>query len=259
MEKEIILVSFDINGLISEDLSQSMENIYSKNTKESLENPSRIFEEFFSIHKMSDVKNEGNNQSELLYEFSLYFEESSKFKLIIINDLSYIHERSLDADGLIIFINLEDPKTGERLESLIRYIIDSMCMLSVKTYIIGLYKDKILPTYGKDEMNKIISEQNLNYEYYQINYNCDDKNNSEHICLLEYIKTKNNNNKQNKIELNDEEHNYKLHEIIENIILNIYGDKMSVEYLPDKKKFVKKKVYDKNQSDSQSNSSCIIF
>ena len=42
------------------------------------------------------------------------------FQMVIINNLSFIHEISLEADGFLIFLNLEDEKTEDKLSYLIR-------------------------------------------------------------------------------------------------------------------------------------------
>lgn len=77
-------------------------------------------------------------------------------------------------------------------------------------------------------------------------------NNKEHICLLD-LSHKKNKNDNNKRKLNEENYEYKLPEIIEKIIINIYEIKMSVIYIPDKKKFIKKETKNENKSNSQCN------
>ena len=61
-----------------------------------------------------------------------------------------MHDICLNADGYLIVINLEDIKTEEKLEYIIKYISDGCCNLETKSFIVGLYKDKILPKYNKD-------------------------------------------------------------------------------------------------------------
>ena len=105
MDDSIILISFDINSTHEENNEDK-----NKSNESLMESPDRIFEEFFSNHKQTQMDKKKLNESEKKYTFSLNLPDMSCFQIITINDLSFIHEIALDADAYIIFINLEDPK-----------------------------------------------------------------------------------------------------------------------------------------------------
>ena len=238
IDQRILLISFDINS--SNEENNNNEN----NNYENLpENPIRIMDEFFANHQMSNLEKNEIKSSEIKYKFDVNFEESFPFQIIVINNLSFIHEIILDAEGYLIFINLEDEKTEEKLELLTKYITDNCSAEEKNIYFVGLYKNKILPSLNKENLENFFKDNNLNYEYYEIKYNMNDNNNKTHNCLYESINRKK--TFQNKIE-----QEFNLQEIIEKIIVNSYETKMSVVYVPKKKKFMKK--VDKNESDSDS-------
>jgi hypothetical protein len=244
MDDSIILISFDIN-------STHEENNQDKNkANESLvESPQRIFEEFFSNHKQIQMDKKKLNESETKYIFSLNMPDMSSFQIIAINDLSFIHEIALDADAYIIFINLEDPKTEEKLEYLIRYIVEGCCSVETKTCVVGLYKDKILPGYNKEELENLFNDNNLIFEYFQVKYT---ENEKQHNCLNKMIENKNNFDK-NLMEKNNSE--LKMNEAIEKILLSVYENKFGVEYNMIKNKFIKKG----SKAGNDANSLCNII
>ena len=240
MSQGLLLICFDIN-------SSHEENNKQKNHIENLpESPTRILDEFFLTHKSLKFEKEAVSKSKTSYKFNIKIPELTNVQIITINDLSFIHEICIDADGYLVFINLEDENFEKKLEFLIKYI-GEYCSGEIKVYIVGLYKDKILKTFQNEEIN-------LNYEFFKVKYNMND-NNKEHICLYESNNNKNNDVKRSKKIINDEGHEYKLQEIIEKIFINIYEVKMSVIYLPDKKKFVKKG----SKNENTSNSHCVIY
>ena len=234
MSQGLLIICFDIN-------SSHEENINQKNNTENLpESPTRILDEFFTNHKLSKFEKTVITKTKTSYKFNIKIKESTNVQIITINDLSFIHEICIDADGYLIFVNLEDENLEKKLEVLIKYI-GEFCSGETKVYIVGLYKEKILKSLQNEEIN-------LNYDYYQVKYNMND-NNKDHICLYD----ESNNKDKNKID--EENHEYKLQEIIEKIFINIYEIKMSVVYLPDKKKFVKKG----SKNEDTSNSHCVIY
>ena len=179
MDDSIILISFDINSTHEENNEDK-----NKSNESLMESPDRIFEEFFSNHKQTQIDKKKLNESEKKYTFSLNLPDMSCFQIITINDLSFIHEIALDADAYIIFINLEDPKTEEKLEYLIRYIVEGCCSVETKTCVVGLYKDNILPEYSEEELEKLFNDNNLVFEYFQVKYS---ENENEHNCLYQMI------------------------------------------------------------------------
>ena len=241
MDNGTLIVCFDINSTREENQKKP------DNTEELMENPNGIFNNFFAIHKMDKMEQKKISDSEINYKFYLNLQKKSMFQIRTISDLSFIHEISLNADSYIIFINLEDPQTKEKIEYLIRYILDSCSSVDIKTYIVGIYKDKdrIFEENKKVHLENLFSEDNLNYEYFQINYNNDDKN---HFCFYDYIGNKDYGDKRffkKKIE------EYKLVEILEKIISQTYEEKEGVYFDPLKKKFITKPL--KSSGDSSCN------
>lgn len=241
MDPSLLLVCFDINSSHEENQSKNKDN-----SKDELpENPSRIFTEYFNNHKDLKVEKTQINPSELKYNFNLQLTDNSLFQLVLINDLSFIHDICLNADGYLILINLEDVKTEERLEYIIKYISESCCTMEIKSYIIGLYQDKILPGCKKEELENLFNEHNLIYDYEQIKYSPEDKN---HNCFFDIFNNKMTNKK------NMRKTDKSLQELLEKIIVNMYESKMDVEYDHDKKRFVKNM-----EKGSVANSKCIIY
>ena len=176
-EPGILLVLFDING--SRDENNNNENSDSQNL---LENPNLIIKEFFSNHQILNLETKQIKPSELLYKFKVDLYDSSLFQMIVINNLSFIHEISLEADGFLIFLNLEDEKTEDKLAYLIKFMTDSCCSGEKKINFVGLYKNEILPQYKKKDLENYFGEHNLNFDYYEIKYNDNEK---KHNCLYE--------------------------------------------------------------------------
>lgn len=243
--KSILFVCFDINSTYEENEPPN------DKTENLPEDPNRILTEFFSNHSKLNMEKTELKSSEIKYKFILNLSENINFNLITMKNLSFIHEISLEAEAFLIFINLESEKTPKNLEKLITYISDGVCSIETQTYVVGLYTKDIIPSCSKEELENIFDEKNLNYEFYQIEYDMNDEDNKEHNCLLEnVIENNDKHKKKNKQIIKSEKDEYNLQEIIEKIIINIYEIKMSVIYEPDNNKFVKKK--DKNVDKSKS-------
>jgi hypothetical protein len=225
-----LIVCFDINSTREENQAKPDDD-----NEEIMENPNRIFKTFFNNHKKINVEINKIAPSEINHKFSLKLLEETSFQIRIISDLSFIHEISLNADSYIIFINLEDVQTQEKIEYLIRYILESCCSVDIKTYIIGMYtdKDKIREECKREELENIFSEDNLSYEYFPIKYSDEEK---DHFCLYEFIGNKSGDKSFLKKKIED----YHLTEIVEKIINETYENKMGLKFDPFKRKFVDK-------------------
>ena len=244
MDKTNIYVCFDINSTREENQKYESEDL--------MENPINIFNNFFSDHKIIlNMEKIQSNASELNYKFNLSIPDKFLFQITTINDLSYIHEISLRADAFIIFINLEDDKTIEKLKYLINYIADSCCSVDITIYIVEMYKYKILEACNKEQIENLFTEDNISYEYFQIKYT-DDKN--EHFCFFKYIEIKKYDNK-NFFNKTIEEYNF--YEVLEKIIIDTYEEKMGVIFDTKKRIFVEKDI--KNEGNSYCNGFCNIL
>ena len=255
MSKTILVVCFDINSGYEEDNNNPLSENLSI-----LENPLRIINEYLDIHLFLESEKIQKSSSEIKYSFNFNFSEDNEifYQIIVLNDLSYIHEISLKADAYLVFSNLEKEYTTEQLEKIIKYILES-CSMDIKTYLVGMYKDKILPTLNKETLENYFEEEKLNCEYYQIKCEDNIKNNEyNHVCMYQYKTNKNIKNERKnsfkKKELNN------LIDIIELILIQIYETKMNVVYEP-KKNIFKNYNSQKDHSTSNCNSgtNCIIL
>ena len=242
MNSGINIVCFDINSILEEN-----EVNQSQNSEELMESPNTILNNFFYSHKLSNMEIKQLSDSELNYKFYLRLEEKTLFQIRIINNISFIHDIILKADSYIIIINLEDVNTKEKIKNIIRYILDSCCSVDIKTYIIGIYKNRILEECQKEKLENLFSEDNLNYDYFQAKYI---NNENEHFCLYEFIE---NQNYGNKIFFKKGIEEYKLKEIIEKITIETYEDKNGVIFEPSIRKFIEKSIK------GLETSSCIIL
>jgi len=165
MVSNISISCFDINYENNRDILEFLgENIFT------LECPLRIFDEFLDVNSFIETTKRRRNASEFKYTFQTnLYEKKIALEIFVLYDLSYIHDISLYADAYLLFINLEKGNTLEQLDKITKYILESCCM-DKKIYIIGIYKDKIIPNLDKDLLEIYLDDQNINYEYYQIKY-----------------------------------------------------------------------------------------
>ena len=263
MSSTIKIVCFDINSGYDENINKSLgENILA------LENPLRILNEFLEIHLFIESEKIRKSSSEIKYTFKFNLEKKEIiFEIIVLNDLSFIHDISLDADAYLVFMNLENENTIEQLEKIIKYILES-CSLEIKSFLVGIYKDKILPSLNKEALEGLFEEENLNYEYYQIKYgkndNDDNDNNYNHDCIYEYnyriINKEERRNskkeKERKKSLTKTKELNNLIDTIEIILIYIYEAKNNVIFESKKNKSIDE---ESSTSCGNSRSNCILF
>ena len=247
MVSKITIVCFDINNDYEEDFIESLgENIFA------LECPLRIFDEFLEMNLFLETSKNRRNNSEFKYTFQTnIYEKNVIIEIIVLYDLSYIHNISLEADAYLLFANLEKIQTMSQLEKIITYILQS-CNIIIKTYIIGIYKDKIIPNLKKETIELYLEEQNINYEYYQIK-----NNNKEVIEEYEYsnqiLTTNPINENKNKMK-SKKKTSLNLIDYILTIMRQVYEIKITDNFEFNNSS----KTYDK-MSDNNSGCNCMIF
>lgn len=247
MTSKIIIICFDINNDILKDNKDN--NILI------LENPIRILDEFQEMHLFFESEKTQKNSTEIKYTFSVNILKNIQiiYEIVILRDINFIHDISLVSDANLIFINLEKESTIEQLDKIIHYINDSCCSFEIKTYVVGIYKDKIIPVLNKETIESLFDEQKFNCDFYQIKYNKSDGIN--HLCMYEQIESKNKKKKNIQQNLNGN-----IIDIVEKILIDLYEIKMSVIYEPKKKKFKKKSTKkDEGKNNCISGSNCNIF
>ena len=246
MVSKISISCFDINYDNNMDILEFLgENIFT------LECPLRIFDEFLDVNSFLETTKRRINTSEFKYTFQTdLYEKKISLEIFVLYDLSYIHDISLYADAYLLFINLEKENTLEKLGKITKYILD--CCMDKRIYIIGIYKDKIIPYLDKDLIEIYLDEKNINYEYYQIKYNINsltinNKDGKEKNCGCErYLRKKN--KKENK---NDKKRtNINLIDIFLTIIRQVYEMKIDNSN-------IKCKYEKMNECNSCNN--CLIF
>ncbi len=253
MASKITLVCFDINIDYEENFADSLgENILA------LECPLRILDEF--IDKNLFLKSEKTiiNSSEVKYTFRTNLSERNIIvEIFVLYDLSYIHEITLDADAYLLFTNLEKRETMDQLSKIIEYILEN-CSMELKTYVVGMYNDVIIPSLEKESMELYLEEENLNFEYYQIK--CKNKSKKE-------IKEENKdngqilrNNCQKEIKNDKKKTNLNIIDTVLTILKKVYDIKIKDLFEPSIKKI---KYYSSNNFNeackTESGCNCTIF
>lgn len=159
----ISITFLDINGEYHEDAKVDTEKSFTL-----LESPMRILDQYISENFLQDLKKETGDQFLTRYQFSY---EMSPNKLIsikcdIIYNFSVSHQSIFDSNGYIVFCNLESDSTYELLTKIMDYIRET-CSVNTKTYIIGVFKENIDEDKNYSKMNKFLSRENIEYEYYE--------------------------------------------------------------------------------------------
>ena len=168
MESESINIScFDINGEYNEehDADQSQNFLC-------LESPIRIISLYITENFLQNLKKtETQDKFITTFNFSQKFEEKFIINVNcdVINNFTVSHQSTFDSNGYIIFCNLEKENTLELLDKIINYINDN-CSIFIKTYIIGVFKEKIDEDKTYDKMKEFFKSFDLDwdFEYYEM-------------------------------------------------------------------------------------------
>ncbi len=254
MNTKINIVCFDINSVFDDNLDKSIDE-----NKLALENPIRILDEFIESHKFLGSEKKSKKSSEIKYSFNFSLSNDYKilYEIVVLNNLSYIHNITSKADACLVFINLENKNTIAQLEKIVKYITESC--VNAKTYLIGIYKDKIIPILNKETLDSYFEEENLIYEYYQIkceNYDIE-RDRINHKCIQEKNSNSNPDKKKDNIPEKKSKSNKKnnvtennLLDIVEMCFIKIYENKIGL--------FKEIKEGD-SKSNNNSKSGCNIF
>jgi len=232
MNTKINIVCFDINSVFDDNLNQSIDE-----NKLALENPIRILDEFIESHKFLGSEKKRKKSSEIKYSFNFSLSNDYKisYEIVVLNNLSYIHKITSKSDACLVFINLENKNTISQLEKIVKYIIESC--VNAKTYLIGIYKDKIIPVLNKETLDTYFEEENLIYEYYQIKCENYDKERDRinHKCIEKKNSNSNHDEKKNNIPAKKNKSKRKnnvtennLLDIVEACLIKIYENKMGL-------------------------------
>ena len=232
MDYKLKIIFFNINGNSEPDDS---EDIISNSSSESvqdnsIESPKIILENFLKNHILLDLEKSKdvytNHNYTFIYQVEKNFTANCLF--IILNKLDHQYlDYIFGSKAYIIFCNLEKEDTEKKLKYLLECIKNNW-EKDVKIHIIGLYETKIIPNLTKDKMIDILSEQNLLFNYYEIN--CGKDNADKEI---------------------DEDEKYeKINELLEKIFSSVFQEKK-------RPKFYKNKPNKTVEDDGQS-SECLI-
>ena len=159
----ITLDFFDINGVYEEK-----EQLDLKANFLLLECPMRIIDQYIN-ETFFDIKKETNNNLNTQYTFKHDINEKTEITINcnIINNFSVSHQNTLTSNAYIVFCSLEKESTYDLLEKIITYIIEN-CSYTVKTYVIGVFKENIEENKTNEKMKEFLGSQNFDYEYYEM-------------------------------------------------------------------------------------------
>ena len=167
---------FDINGEYREDV-----DVDTKTNFVLLDSPMRILDQYINDNFLQDLKKITEDQFLIQYIFSYEIQKNVLISINcdIISNFSVSHQRTLESKGYIIFCNLESETTLELLDKIIEYIREN-CSINIKTYIIGVFKDKINEDKTCDKMQDIFSKLDLDFDYHEMYLG--DKEKFKNIC-----------------------------------------------------------------------------
>lgn len=258
--KSTTIVCFDLNGSFEEDYIINLEENISL-----IESPLRILDEFMETHLFLESEKSYENSTKIKYNFKFSNDINDSFDIIVLSDLSYVHKISLESDGYLVFINLEDQNSMDLLDKIIEYV--NSCSMEIQTFIVGMYKDKILPIFNKESLNLYLDEKNLNYEYYQIRYESNNnRGRNNHICINNYmLNNENKNEKKRKNgkfvrrkDINKYENN-NIADVIELIFMHAYENDEYHDKLKNIKNIKSYLDYEIEKSYSTSGNFCFIY
>ncbi len=155
---------FDINGEYQENAVVDMaKNILL------LDCPNRILDQFIKENSINDLKKKNDDRFIVQYNFNYEISPNvqTSFECDIINNFSVSHHGTLDSKGYIVFCNLENENIFDLLEKMIDYIREN-CSITVKTYVIGVFKETIDEKRTYSNMQSFLASLDFEYDYYEM-------------------------------------------------------------------------------------------
>lgn len=168
MENKTINIScFDINGEYLDEEPQDQ----SKNFL-NLESPSRIISQYITENFLQNLsKSETDDKFVTKFTFSQNIEKKILITINcdVINNFSVSHQGTFDSNGYIIFCNLSKKNTFELMEKMFNYISDN-CSIFIKTYVIGVFSDKIDEDKKYEKMKEFFKnlDTEIDFDYYEM-------------------------------------------------------------------------------------------
>ena len=168
MSQESINIScFDINGEYKEEVvfDQSKNFLYN-------DSPIRIISQYITENFLQNL-HKSESQDKFITKFTFSQKLEKKFLITIncdvISNFSVSHQGTFDSNGYIIFCYLENNSTLELLEKIINYINEN-CSIFIKTYIIGVFNEKIDEDKNYDKMKEFLKnlDFDIEFEYYEM-------------------------------------------------------------------------------------------
>ena len=108
-------------------------------------------------------------------EFSLPVSKRGKIMMISIPDITRTYDGLTDVDFYFLFVHLQNDNAQKEFELICSYMKKN-CDLNKKIYVFGVVKDNFKEKkMTKENVKKILEENNMIFKYYEINLNDEKK------------------------------------------------------------------------------------
>lgn len=165
MATKLILSLLDINSNYSE-----YDN-YNDSNQQKIESPDRIANDYLTSTVKTNFTKDNDKEFETLYQYNSQIVEGSttQIMLYVEKDLSFIPEVILNSDAYVVFCNLEDSETYEKLDKMFDFLNDSGSFETL-LFIVGVYSrpDKILENLSSDNINNNLRLKGMPFKYYNL-------------------------------------------------------------------------------------------
>ena len=140
-------------------------NILVFGTNQYYETPYTILENYLESYDKSEITNKKESTISFNYTF---FPKVIEVKLVFIKNLEKTYSICQECNAIIIFIDLENVDSLDKLDSISSYIIDN-CNFNKTIFVIGKYnttEDKI-KLYDEKYMKQYLQEKSLLCKYFE--------------------------------------------------------------------------------------------